>query len=53
MLEDLKIMNGNSAAMFKLSQLVLCKKNIPIDPIVLIHPVSGKEIVKPKEIKES
>ena len=39
-LENIKASKGKSAANFKLRDLVLGKKNKPIDPIVLIDPFS-------------
>ena len=52
LLENAKLTKGKSAANFRLRDMVLGKKIQPQDPIVLIDPVTKKQVVKAKEIKE-
>ena len=52
LLENAKLTKGKSAANFRLRDMVLGKKIQPQDPIVLIDPITKKQVVKAKEIKE-
>ena len=50
-LEELKRTKGKAAATFKLRDSILGAKKNPLEPIILIDPITGEEVNTPNEIK--